>query len=344
MMIKSSCGTLQPSSTSASWIPYIIHASASTKRRVAVGFGHDPVRNDYNLVSVVKNPQLTGNSRGWYVCLLSFDLCGEAIGRVPLPDIGNILGSDVVLGNYKEPLALVNHCRYENCFDLWVMDDCDGGKDAWSKNYTFIPIVPVQVGDLIGCLKNGEIVFRDKKDTLFLFDIESPETWILSLDGVVTAIFDCTESLLHIKGAKQLETDAAGKGNGMRQMKASNYGLMSVHKGDSPRRWTSICYRFENNASFAVCEYTDNVMIHAKSEKVMLNNNRNHQYIMNFESCETSIIEQPEHCSHTFKVEACPGQKNHLLFSNIWLNIDIMDLHGITEEFQSSTRCKKDIG
>ncbi|KAK2987559.1 hypothetical protein RJ640_021613 [Escallonia rubra] len=238
----------------------IIHAGASFTRRVAVGFGHDPVRNDYSVVSVLKNPQLvqvyslnlntwreigtqvdvlrasdswwresqavvngvfywivtTTNRRGWDVCLFSFDLCNEAIRRARLPDIGDILGSDVVLGDHKESLALIKHCRDENCFDLWVMDDCDGGEDAWSKKYTFIPILPVEEGDLIGCLMNGEIVFRDKKDTLFLFNTENPETWILSLDGVVIAILDCTESLLHIKGAKQLETDAAGKGNRMR--------------------------------------------------------------------------------------------------------------------------------
>ncbi|XP_016444465.2 putative F-box/LRR-repeat/kelch-repeat protein At1g11620 [Nicotiana tabacum] len=136
---------------------------------------------------------------GWRPVLVRFDVGKKVFEKLPMLGTGERNKKHqqlVVLGDSLGKFTFDE--RDESHFDVWVMDDEDG----WTKKYNVGPIHGLE--RTMGCLRNGDIVAKNKEEEVFLFDpVTCSVKANLSIDSSKNGaymIFDYSESLMLIGG------------------------------------------------------------------------------------------------------------------------------------------------
>ena len=189
-----------------------------------VGFGHDPVRDDYKALRMVlfsdesvftvyslkakrwnrvdgpsfgkcfrSGPALVQNSLHWIVVygpelgsIFAFDVCTERFRQLAHPDQhGATEGVWAVLVELRGRLCVVCHRHDRSHCTVWMMKEY-GARESWTK---LLSVGPTEMGGPFWCVDPvafvGDRVLLEKDgDVLVLYDLYSKSGQIVRISGV----------------------------------------------------------------------------------------------------------------------------------------------------------------
>ncbi|KAK3038737.1 hypothetical protein RJ639_028344 [Escallonia herrerae] len=139
------------------------------------------------------------NSRGIY--LVSFDVENEVFQRVPLPNIVENEETFHGVMEFKESIGVLMNTASDDWI-MWTMDD----ETSWSKKFMFALGLNRAMVGVLGCSKRGYVIAEKTTREMFLYDAENNESRdvLVRFQGRVFGVFNYTESLVSVKGSKQV--------------------------------------------------------------------------------------------------------------------------------------------
>ncbi|XP_017253016.1 F-box/kelch-repeat protein At3g23880-like [Daucus carota subsp. sativus] len=212
---------------------------------VKVGFGYDPISDDYKVFRVVSEKEFdvepliqvySSNADSWTSefkapilknveyygrtnvvvdgvlyfdnnmdHLISFDLHNESFGLVPIPSLTR-MGSDVL--DFQGSVAMVFQSGFE-IYDLWTLDNVSGDV-SWTKKFSIEahPETEIWLTKYLGAAQFFGKKLFDRSVFMFnvLYDYEKKETKIYKHEEEnVCAFLKYKETLVSLDGFEQMQ-------------------------------------------------------------------------------------------------------------------------------------------